>query len=352
MAENTKTNPGNFFEDFHIGQEIVHATPRTVTEGDSALYGALYGSRFAVPSSDMFAMSLGFEGAPIDDFLVFNVVFGKTVPDISLNAVANLGYAAGRFGGAVYAGDTLRSVSRVIGLKQNSSGKTGVVYVHSTGLNQRDEPVLEYVRWVMVNKRDAGSPAPETVVPDLDPYVGEKELMVPEGLNLSNYDTALSGSDLMWGDYQVGDKIDHVDGMTIEEADHMLATRLYQNTAKVHFNQHTQGQGRFARRIVYGGHVISLARALSFNGLANAFRVVAINGGSHLAPTFAGDTIYAWTEVLGKMTVPDRSDLGALRLRTVATKDQNCVDFPDRDGDGKADPAMVLELDYTVLMPL
>ncbi len=346
-----KTNPGNFFEDFQIGEEIIHATPRTITEGDTALYTALYGNRFAVPSSDMFAMSLGYQGAPVDDLLVFHMVFGKTVPDISLNAVANLGYAAGRFAGAVYPGDTLRSVSRVIGLKENSNGKTGVVYVHSTGVNQRDEPVLDYVRWVMVNKRDASSPAPETVVPDLDPFIGEKELMVPQGLDLSNYDTTLAGSDFKWEDYEVGDKIDHVDGMTIEEADHMLATRLYQNTAKVHFNQHTEGAGRFGRRIVYGGHVISLARALSFNGLANAFHIVAINGGSHLNPTFAGDTIYAWSEVLGKMSVPDRQDLGALRLRMVATKDQGCAAFPDRDENGKPDPAMVLELDYAVLMP-
>ncbi len=347
----SKTNSGNFFEDFRLGQEIVHATPRTITEGDTALYTALYGSRFAVPSSDMFAMSLGYQGAPVDDLLVFHMVFGKTVPDISLNAVANLGYAAGRFAGAVYPGDTLRSVSRVIGLKENSNGKTGVVYVHSTGLNQRDEPVLDYVRWVMVNKGDVSAAPPETVIPDLDPYVGEKELLVPDGLDLTGYDTTLAGSDLLWGDYEAGDRIDHLDGMTIEEADHMMATRLYQNTAKVHFNQHSQGAGRFGRRIVYGGHVISLARALSFNGLANAFRVAAINGGTHVAPTFAGDTIYAWTEVLGKTALPDRRDLGALRLRTVATKNQDCAAFPDRDSDGKPDPSVVLELDYAVLIP-
>ncbi|MBV8554392.1 MAG: hypothetical protein JO116_02425, partial [Planctomycetaceae bacterium] len=77
----TKTNPRNFFEDFRIGQRIVHATPRTVTDGDVALYTALYGGRFAVNSSAAFAASLGLPGAPIDDFLAFNLVFGKTVPD-------------------------------------------------------------------------------------------------------------------------------------------------------------------------------------------------------------------------------------------------------------------------------
>ncbi|MBL6940890.1 MAG: MaoC family dehydratase [Rhodospirillales bacterium] len=346
-----KTNPGNYFEDFSLSQEIVHATPRTLSEGDASLYTALYGTRFPVHSSDMFAISIGFEAAPIDDMLAFNVVFGKTVPDISLNAVANLGYAAGRYGVPVYPGDTLRASSRVIGLKENSNAKTGIVYVHSVGLNQRDEPVLDFVRWVMVNKRDPASPAPEPVVPELPVFVADEELIVPDGLEMAAFDTMLSGSDMLWDDYKAGEKIDHVDGMTIEESDHMLATRLYQNTAKVHFNQHTQKEGRFGRRIVYGGHVISLARALSFNGLGNAFKVAAINAGNHVAPTFGGDTIYAWSEVLGKSAVSGRDDLGALRLRTVASKDQSCENFPGKEEDGKYDPSVVLDFDYTVLMP-
>ncbi|MBT4933251.1 MAG: MaoC family dehydratase [Rhodospirillaceae bacterium] len=346
-----KTNPGNYFEDFSLGQEIVHATPRTLSEGDASLYTALYGTRFAVHSSDMFAMSLGFEAAPIDDMLAFNVVFGKTVPDISLNAVANLGYAAGRFGVPVYPGDTLRASSRVIGLKENSNAKTGIVFVHSVGHNQRDEPVLDFIRWVMVNKRDPASPAPEPVVPELPVFVADEDLIVPDSLEMGGFDTMLSGSDMLWDDYQTGEKIDHVDGMTIEESDHMLATRLYQNTAKVHFNQHTQKEGRFGRRIVYGGHVISLARALSFNGLGNAFKVAAINGGNHVAPTFGGDTIYAWSEVLGKSALSGHDDLGALRLRTVASKDQACENFPDKGEDGKYDPSVVLDFDYTVLIP-
>jgi 2-methylfumaryl-CoA hydratase len=139
--------------------------------------------------------------------------------------------------------------------------------------------------------------------------------------------------------------------VTIEEAEHQMATRLYQNTARVHFNLHAAKDSRFGRRIVYGGHIISLARALSFNGLANAFRLAAINGGRHVAPSFAGDTIYAWSEVLGKFHLPGRMDLGALRLRTVATKDRACADFPYQGPDGKPDPSVVLDLDYTVLMP-
>src|SRR5438876_570417 len=189
----SKTGDGNFFEDFHIGQVIKHAVPRTITVGDVALYNGLFGPRFAVQSSDVFARAIGYPCSPVDDLLVFHVVFGK--------------------------------------------------------------------------------------------------------------------------------KIDHADSITVEEAEHQIATRLYQNTARIHFDQHSAAQGRFGRRLIYGGHVISLARALSFNGLANAFHVAAINGGRHVSPLFAGATVFAWSEVLAKADVPGRDDVGAVRLRTIATKE-------------------------------
>ena len=110
-------------------------------------------------------------------------------------------------------------------------------------------------------------------------------------------------------------------------------------------------QGRFGRRIVYGGHIISIARALSFNGLANAFHVAGINGGRHVAPAFAGDTIYAWSEVLEKQDITGREGAGALRVRTVAAKDRPCHDFPLFSEGATYDPSVVLDLDYWVLMP-
>lgn len=346
----TKTNPGNYFEDFKLGQELRHATPRTVTPGDVALYTALYGPRFAVQSADAFAQSLGLKGAPVDDLLAFHVIFGKTVPDVSLNAVANLGYAQCRWLKPVFAGDTLHTVSTVIGLKENSNKKTGVVYVRSIGY-RGDEPVLDYVRWVMVRKRDESAVIAEEKVPQLSDRVAPEALQIPAGLDCKTYDWTLAGSDQAFDDYALGEKIDHVDGMTIEEAEHMLATRLYQNTAKVHFDQFRQGQDRLGRRLIYGGHVISLVRALSFNGLANAIFVAAINGGRHVNPTLAGHTVYAWSEVLEKAELPSRRDLGALRIRTIGLKDQPATAFPDKDAGGKYPDSVVLDLDYWVLMP-
>lgn len=341
-----KTNPGRFFEDYQLGQVIAHAVPRTVAEGERALYHALYPARHALYSSDVFAADCGLDGSPMDDLIAFHVVFGKTVPDVSLNAVANLGYAEGRWLKPVYAGDTLRSESQVIGLKENSNGKSGVVYVRTRGLNQNDEVVLEYVRWVMVRKGDLAAPAPETVLPDLASVVAPADLVIPEGLDFSAYDFDLAGEPHRWGDYAVGEKIDHVDGVTIEEAEHMIATRLWQNTAKVHFDATFRDDGK---RLIYGGHVISMARALSFNGLANAQMIVALNGGAHANPCFAGDTVKCWSEVLDKADT-DAPGVGAIRLRLVAVK-QGAAPFALKGADGKYAPEVLLDLDYWALMP-
>ena len=352
MPPTAKSTTGNYFEDFRVGMVIRHATPRTVTLGDASVYQACYGNRFAVQSSDAMACSIGYPRAPLDDMLVFHVVFGKTVPDLSLNAIANLGYADVRFLEPVYPGDTLSATTDIIGLRENSNKESGLVYVRSTGHNQRGEAVLTFARWVMVRKRDQAAIVAEAVVPALPSHVAAAAIgkAVPP-IDIRAYDRTLAGSSFVWGDYQVGERIDHIDGMTIEEAEHQLATRLYQNTAKVHFNQHTEGQGRFKRRLVYGGVVISLARALSFNGLANAFHVAAINAGRHAAPAFAGDTVYAWSEVLEREALPGRSDIGALRLRTVATKNVNCSSFPSPSEPASPTEGVILDLDYWVAMP-
>ena len=341
----TKTNNGNFFEDYRIGQVIRHAVPRTLTGAERALYHALYPARGALYSSDEFARSCGLRQSPLDDLIVFHTVFGKTVPDISLNAVANLGYAEGRWLKPVWPGDTLTSDSEVIGLKENSNGRSGVVWVRTTGRNQHGEAVLEYVRWVMVRK-NRDTPAPEPVVPPLRPVVAPGDLIVPPGLTFAGHDFTLSGEPYRMGDYQTGEVIDHVDGVTIEEAEHMLATRLWQNTAKVHFDATFRPDGK---RLIYGGHVISLARALSFNGLANAQMIVALNGGAHANPCFAGDTVRAWSEVLDKAETATPG-VGAIRLRLVATRG-TVASGTLKDGNGKYLPDVLLDLDYWALLP-
>lgn len=316
-----KTQRGNFFEDFQQGQLLRHPTPRTLTEGDVALYVALTGDRRPMHCASTFAHTFGFRRETVHDLLTFHIVFGKSVGQISLNAVANLGYADVRFTRPVFVGDTLRAESTVLGKKEVSSGKAGVVWVATRGLNQHDQEVLRYVRWVMVEKRDPATPTGAADAPEIPREVSAAELHPPDGFAATGGDwTWATGGRFFWEDYEVGEKIEHVDGMTIDETDHTSATRLYQNTAKVHFNAHQMAGSRFGKRLMYGGHVISVAYALAYNGLENVLGILAWNGGTHVSPTFAGDTLYATSEILDKQPLAGRSDVGALRVKLTASK--------------------------------
>ncbi len=350
-----KVSIGRYFEDFSVGQHMVHAVPRTLHGGDISTYFSLTGDRSPLASSTELARSLGFVREVMPEMLVFHIVFGKSVPDISHNATANLGYADVRFLRPVYPGDTLVAESEVIGLREVSSGEAGVVYVRTRGTNQKGQEVLSFVRWVMVPKRDANAAKGVNEVPQLPATVTVDRLPVPENLNLQRY------SDLSWAmnpgarweEYEAGERLDHPDAMTIEEADHMQATRLYHNSAQVHFDQQAMASSRFGKRLVYGGHVISVAMALSQNGLGTALRIAAWTGGAHVNPTGGGDTLRAFTEIVETAEIPGRRDVGALRLRLNAVKNTPAADLPGVASllSGTKDPRIVLELDYWVLVP-
>jgi 2-methylfumaryl-CoA hydratase len=276
---------------------------------------------------------------------------------VSLNSPANLGYADVRFGVPVFPGDTLRSETEVIAKRETSKGDVGIVWVRTRGINQRDERVLHFYRWAMVNKRKPDQRTGDDDSPDLPAQVAVENLSIPEQLDVSKFDPVVTGGSAFWGDYEPGERILHPQGMTIEDAEHQMATRLYQNTARVHFNHHTQKDARLGRRIIYGGHIISLAHMISYDGLENALRVLAFNSGAHANPTVAGDTLYAFTDVIDRIEL-GRDDLGALRLRLVAVKNQDPslehFEIKTRDAESGREryPSnLVLDLDYTVLIP-
>lgn len=347
-----KSPRGNFFEDFKIGQVFQHATPRTVSDGDSALYIALTGARQVLHSAQPVAHAMGYQNRTIDDLLAFHIALGKTVPDISINAIANLGYAQVQFVRPIYAGDTISAKSTVVGLKQNSDGKSGIVYVQCEALNQDHQVVISWVRWVMVRKSNLDTPAPETVIPELSKVVDAKHLNIPSNVEYDGFDTSITGSSFVWDDYENGEVINHPSGMTVDESDHTLATKLYQNPARLHFDA---SKSTYGKRLVFGGHVMSVCRALSYEGLENALSIAAINGGAHCNPTFGGDTLYAHSEVLDRWEIPGRTDVGALRLRLIGVKEKPLRFLSDAastiNGKQSYNPNVVLDLDYTVLMP-
>ena len=351
MTTSTKINAGRFFENFTLNEVIQHATPRTITAGDCSLYIALYGSRNPLHCSEPFAQSLGYKTTPVDNLLALHIAFGKTVPDISVNAIANLGYAEARFIQPVFVGDTLSTSSQVIGLKQNSNGNSGVVWVRSTAVNQNNLPVMSWVRWVMLHKNNLNAPAPTTVIPELQAFVPVDKLQLSPYTSAKYFHANATGGQYFWEDYQAGERINHAAGMTINPAEHSLATRLYQNNARLHFDDFAMKSSPFGQRLVYGGVVISLCRSLSFEGLENALSILAINAGTHANPSFAGDTIYTATEVIDAWELPRRTDIGALRLRMIGIKNMLPSDLTEFKTGSGYHANVVLDLDYTVTMP-
>jgi 2-methylfumaryl-CoA hydratase len=325
-----KSSPGKFFEEFCLGQILRYATLRTLADGDVALItAALTGSRFASFSSDVLAHACVFPPAPVDPLLVFHVVFGKRGADVSLNAVVNLVYAEERFFKSVFVGYTVSAESAVVGQKEKANGKTGVVTVRTAGRNQHDELMLSYGRWMMVKKRDARSAAPEAAAPLLD--------------------AVLAGAPQTFEDYAVGKKLDHVDGMIVEEVEHQIAVGLYQNSASVHLDSVLQLGSRFGKRLIHGGVVISTPRALSFNWLANAGLWSALNGGRNVAPLSGGDRIHSWSGALNKAILSPK--VGALRLRLSATKNLNAGAFALKNLDGVFDSSVILDLNNWTAIP-
>jgi 2-methylfumaryl-CoA hydratase len=230
------------------------------------------------------------------------------------------------------------------------------VWVKTRGTNQRGELVLDYSRWLMVPKKNPGTMTGAADRPELPEAVAAKDLVVPSCLDLSKWEAWPAGGRALWEDYEIGEHLDHGDGMTMEEAEHAIATRLYQNTAKVHFDGHYIKDTRYGRRIIYGGHVISTTRALSFNGFENALAILAFNAGAHANPSFAGDTIYASSEILDRAEIPGRKDVGALRVRLVGIKNHDPRKEPlplkvERDGREAYHPNVVLDLDHWLLLP-
>ncbi|TQV89761.1 MaoC family dehydratase [Aliikangiella coralliicola] len=349
-----ETPQGNYFEDFSLGQVFHHGVPRTITEADATLYTALTGSRYVLHCADTIAKECGFQSMPLDNFLVFHIAFGKTVNDISLNAVANLGYAEVDFKQACFAGDTLAVTSEVIGLKENSNGKNGVVFVRSTAVNQKDLTVVSWIRWVMVEKKIPHPPSMTPVIPDYLGNLNAENLAIPPNAHFSDWRDHYSDNQYRFDDIEIGDNIFHRDGLTINQSDHSLATRLYQNNARVHFDQHAMNTSRHGKRLVYGGHIISLCRALSYNGLGNAVWLCAINGGTHANPSFAGDTIYCQSEIIDKRVIPSRDDVAMVRVRMLGVKNDSPdnMEFLYRQDAGRTTyhTNLVLDLDYWVMM--
>ena len=342
----SKTNHEKFFEDLPVGETIEHATPRTITEGDVALYRALCGARFVLQASDEFARKVGLPCAPVDDLLTFNAVLGMSEPDFPDNGSAELAVNHVCFGATVYPGDTLAAVSTVTGTALGPADNFGTVHIDTEGVNQDGEAVVRFSRQLLVARREPARPGNEEGQPGVPSRVDAGQMSLPYGLRVKEWSYSQAGAPHRWGDYEPGETIDHVHGAAVDGPASRLAGRLLGNLRP-------RCEGAHA---IPGGYVLSLARSLSYHGLENTLAVLAINDAKYLSGVRDGDTLYASTKVLERFTLPDIEKVAALRLCTTGMNcaPSVCAATGDDKGDdkGEAGPGVVLKIDYVAAVPV
>ena len=307
---------GNYLEDFKVGLVLRHKVGKTVTEGLMNAFTEFSMTTNPLHKNRRYAQTYGFRDLILSPGLVMAVVFSQSVEDISENARANLEYVDMRFGVPVYVGDTIESTSLVLGVTPSSRDPSlGVVHVQTTGRNQHDEVVLTYERKVQVWKLDAQA----TVV-----KASSDAPPVPCELVLPRYDAAtpyaslrhLSNADTYFEDFTAGDTIEHSRGRTMT-TEHIALTAMLDNTSQVHCNQYMidQNPDRYVggQLIIFGGIPFNLCLGLSCPDIAdNSLGDIVYRTGRHSAPLFAGDTVFASTEIVATRDFAGRPDLGVL----------------------------------------
>lgn len=146
---------GLYYEEFEAGAEIKHALSKTIFESDNNFFSLLTMNHHPVHTNVDYA-SHNQHGQPlVVGTLVFSLVVGMTVPDISGKAIANLGYEDIKHLAPTFIGDTIYARTRIISKRESKSkADRGIIYVETIGYNQRGEDVISFRRNVLVKKRD------------------------------------------------------------------------------------------------------------------------------------------------------------------------------------------------------
>jgi len=310
------TKHGRFLEEFRPGDVYLHRRGKTITEGLFAIFTDFAFTTNPLAKNRRYAHAYGFRDLVAPPGLIMNVVFSQTVEDVSENGRANLEYIDMRFGAPVCVGDTIEAESLVLGVKASSRERDrGVVHVQTTGWNQRGELVLAYQRKVQVWKGDPDAPVAEG---EVAPRAVAVELSLPahEAARAYRELAHLTSADTYFENFHPGDVFEHYRGRVIT-TDHIMLTGMLDNTSQVHCNQWMidQQPDRYlgGQLIVYGGIPFALCLGLSSPDVGdNALADVRYATGRHTAPWFAGDTVFATSEIRAVRDLPGRPDLGVL----------------------------------------
>lgn len=148
------SNIGNYYEDFEVGTVITHSLSKTIFESDNNLFSLLTMNYHPVHTNLDYAQNNQHKQILVVGTLVFSLVVGFTVPDISGKAIANLGYEEVRHLAPTFIGDTLYAKTTILSKRESSSKQDrGIVYVETIGYNQRGEDIISFKRKVLVKKR-------------------------------------------------------------------------------------------------------------------------------------------------------------------------------------------------------
>ena len=146
---------GLYFEEFEVGAEIKHALSKTIFESDNNLFSLLTMNHHPVHTNVDYAEKNQHGQIMVVGTLVFSLVVGMTVPDVSGKAIANLGYEGVKHLAPVFINDTLYVKTKVISKRESASKPDrGIVYVETIGFNQHGVEVISFRRNVLIKKKN------------------------------------------------------------------------------------------------------------------------------------------------------------------------------------------------------
>jgi acyl dehydratase len=147
---------GRFYEDFEIGDVYRSRYGRTVTEMDNALFTGLTLNTNPLHFDARLAEQTKWKQILVNSTFTLALIVGMSVPDVSENAMANLGWDEVKLPNPVFFGDTLYCETEVLSKRESKSyPEAGIIQVRSRGINQDGKIVIDYKRSVMVYKKDS-----------------------------------------------------------------------------------------------------------------------------------------------------------------------------------------------------
>ena len=309
---------GPYFEDLHHGQLFEDSPSLTLTEGLAAAHRAIVGGRMALTlDGELSRHVLGDGGTLAAPNLVWDVAIGQSTV-ATHTVVANLFYRGVVFRRAPRIGDTLRTVTEVVGLRQNSlrpgRAATGLAALRMSTRDQHGRPVLDFWRCAMLPLRDGGRETGHA--DDLSAIGGDptaEELThVAAGWDLDTYRARILGRNLR---VPAEGELFRVAGGDVVSSAPELA-RLTLNVAKVHHDETTGAPGR----LVYGGHTISVALHQAVRAFPGMVTVVGWHSCDHVGPVREGDTLMSDIEVERTDRSMHGGTLAHLRSRVHASR--------------------------------